>query len=640
MKNILGSFTYAAGIAGLIGGLAAPAADAATKHYRLIWDADGSHNAVIGFSPDGTSNSPYVRYGYTTDENSWSTAAVNASRTFDSSINSHFVRLQNLNADSAIFFRVCDQGGCGERFWFQTAPDTNAPFVLVAGGDTRTGHTTRRQGNQLLAKIRPLAVLHGGDFTDANSASQMNAFLDDWTLTYSSDQIDGISYKRIYPLIPTHGNHEDNNYSTLCQVFGVDFNSDGNCNPSDTYGAVQISPLLRVYTLNSQFQNSGWSSYAAGMNSWLQSDLAAYGNSSSWRFAQYHKPIFPHYSGKSDNPTLFNWWAQAFYDYSMNLVVESDTHLTKLTQAVIPSGNNFSTTTNGGTVYVGEGSWGAPARSANDPKSWTIDLASIQQFKVLQVSQNEVTVRTAQFNSSASTLSHAERVADPLALPANVNWWSANQIGQVLSLGRNSGNRTVIGGGSSGGSSSSSSSGGSSGSGSSGGGNIQQFVQAASDDVFIASARASSNYDGHNDGLLADGSDSYFGVLYTLIRFDLSGLESCSNFTSAKLELNVTDRSSNTYGVYRANANWQEGTASWNSVGGSTILGNELATFVPSSTGTRQIDLLSSGVMESWLASGNTGLVIAPKNGSNGVDMTSKETGQGPLLRLEGTCGN
>ncbi|MFC6978190.1 fibronectin type III domain-containing protein [Microbulbifer taiwanensis] len=439
--------------------LIAADATAATKHYRLAWDSDGSSSAVIGFSPDGSSNNPYVNYGYSTDEGSWTAAQVDATETFDGSISSHFVRLEDLSPDSAVYFRVCDQDGCGERFWFRTAPANNDPFVVIAGGDTRTGHTTRRQGNQLLAKVRPLAVMHGGDFTNANSASEMREFLDDWTLTYSSDQIDGLSYQRIYPLIPTHGNHEDDNYSTVCQVFGVDFNGDGNCNPSDTYGAVQVSPLLRVYTLNSQFQSSGWSAYASSMNNWLESDLSASGSAASWRFAQYHKPMFPHYSGKSDNPTLFGWWAQPFYDYSMNLVVESDTHLTKLTEALLPSGNNFAATTAGGTIYVGEGSWGAPARSANDPKSWTIDLASIQQFKVIQVSADELVVRTAQFDSSAATLSREERENDPLLLPANVNWWSANGIGEAMTLTRNAAGRSVIGSSSGGSSSGGSSSG-------------------------------------------------------------------------------------------------------------------------------------------------------------------------------------
>lgn len=632
MRRIFGSIIASVAL------VAAGNSAAATKQYRLAWDSDGSSSAVIGFSPDGSTVDPYVSYGYSTDESAWTSAQVSASHSFDSSLSSHFVRLENLNANSPVYFRVCDQDGCGERFWFRTAPVDNSPFIVIAGGDTRTGHTTRRQGNQLLAKIRPLAVMHGGDFTNANSASEMNAFLDDWTLTYSSDQIDGYSYKRIYPLIPTHGNHEDDNYSTVCEVFGVDYNGDGNCNPSDTYGAVQISPLLRVYTLNSQFQSSGWSSYASAMNSWLQNDLSAEGSGASWRFAQYHKPMFPHYSGKSDNPTLFGWWAQPFYDYAMNLVVESDTHLTKLTEAVIPSGSNFSATTAGGTVYVGEGSWGAPARSANDPKSWTIDLASIQQFKVIQIEADQLVVRTAQFDSSADTLSRSERAADPLLLPANVNWWSANQVGEAMALTRNAGGRSVITDSSSGSSSGGSSSGGSSSGGSSGSGELVSLV--ATDDIFISSSKSSSNYNGHSDGLLADGSDRTYGELYTLVKFDLSELADCTSYSAATLELNVTDKSGNSYGIYRASGDWQEDSASWNSVGGSAVLGSEVASFVPSSTGIAQVDLFASGVIDSWLAGNNTGLVIASQGGGNGVDMSSKETGLSPVIKVQTSCGS
>jgi hypothetical protein len=155
--------------------------------------------------------------------------------------------------------------------------------------------------------------------------------------------------------------------------------------------------------------------------------------------------MFPHYRGKSDNRALFNWWAEDFYNLSMNLVVESDTHLTKLTDVVKPSGSDFSSTT-AGTVYVGEGSWGAPARSANDAKSWTVDLASIQQFKVITVSDTRMEVRTAQFNGSPSTLSKAERDANTTVLPSGINWWIANGVGDVMALETDENNRTILAG--------------------------------------------------------------------------------------------------------------------------------------------------------------------------------------------------
>lgn len=594
-------------------------AHSATKHVRLSWDSDPAHNAVIGFSPDGTSNSPYVKYGTDTNESSWSSQSVSQSTTFGGSLDSHFVRLNNLSAHSAVYFRVCDQDGCGDRFWFQTAPADDSPFIVAAGGDTRTGWTNRQKGNTLISKLRPLFIMHGGDFTDSNNASQMKAWLDDWTLTYSSDQINGLSYNRIYPLIPTHGNHEDGNYSTICQVFGVDSsatnNQDGQCNPYDTYSAFNISPLLRVYTLNSQFKDSGWGAYATAMNNWLESDLANNGSSAKWRFAQYHKPMFPHYTGKSDNQILFDWWAQEFYDDAMNLVVESDTHITKVTKALLPSGNQFSETTSGGTVYVGEGSWGAPARSANDPKSWTIDLASIQQFKVISVTKDALEVRTAQFDASASTLSRADRQSDPLLLPSNVNWWSANQIGEVMQLERNSSQRTVITNG--------------------GGGNGGDFISlAVTDDVFISSNNSNTNYNGDSDGLLADGSSS-LGELETLIKFDLSSIPDCAVTAEAQLTFNVTDRSTGSYNLYFGLGDWAENSATWNSVGGSNQHGTLVTIFTPSSTGLMTLNLSSANVLEHWLNNGNYGFVIASAGTTNGVDMDSKETGMSPVLKVK-----
>ncbi|WP_319004926.1 pre-peptidase C-terminal domain-containing protein [Microbulbifer aggregans] len=444
------SLRIAAGAAAMMG-LASLTAQASTQYHRLSWDADPSSTAVIGFSPSGTSTSPTVKYGTSTNEASWSTVSVSTSRTFDSSLQSSFVRLANLPANSPIYYRVCDQDGCGDRFWFRTAPTDNSPFVAVAGGDTRTGWTNRQQGNRLVAKLRPLFIMHGGDFTNANTASEVRSWLSDWELTYSSDTIDGVAYKRIYPLLPTHGNHEDGDYSTVCKVFGIDPNNDGSCSPDDTYGAVRVSPLFRAYTLNSQFQNSGWSSYASRMNSWLSSDLAGAGQQAVWRVAQYHKPMFPHYSGKSDNWTLFDWWSDLFYQQGMNLVVESDTHMNKLTEALKPDTNGYNAVIDGGTVFVGEGSWGAPARSANDPKAWTIDLASIQQFKVLTVTADSLQVRTAQFDSSAGTLTREQRSSNPTLLPSNVNWWSANTVGAVMTLTQSAAGRSIIEGSDSGG---------------------------------------------------------------------------------------------------------------------------------------------------------------------------------------------
>lgn len=603
--------------------LLSPITDAATTHHRLIWDSDPAHEAVIGFSPSGTSSAPYVNYGFSTDERQWVSQQPNWSQHFNNGLLSYFVRLTNLPEDSAIYYRVCDNDGCGDRFWFNTAPTDAQAFVAIAGGDSRTGWTNRRAGNSLIAKIRPLFIMHGGDFTNANNIAEITEFLTDWTLTFSNDTINNLPYKRIYPLIPTHGNHEDNNFRTLCQVFGVDYNGDGECTTADTYGAFNISPLLRVYTLNSQYWGSGWSSHASAMNTWLANDLYAKGKDATWRFAQYHKPMFPHYSGKPDNLHLHTWWANHFYNYAMNLVVESDTHINKLTKAIRPNGKTFEVTTTGGTVYVGEGSWGAPARSANRPHPWTIDLASIQQFKVITVTAAKVDVRTAQFDDTAATLSRAERENNPTLLPANVNWWSTNNIGERLTLVQNAAGQSIIDGGVT-------------------SSNIVELP--ATHDTFVSTAKASQNFNGNSGGLLADGRDTAYGAMEALIKWDLSSLPACANISAAHLQIEVFNTSPGSYSIFAGVNNWSELSATWNSIGGSAHHGTLMASFNPATMGVQTIALSSAGIaaIKAWLQGGNNGIVIASDGSTDGLDFRSKETGFTPKLILtyteSGSC--
>ena len=605
-------------------GLGALQANAATQFPRIMWDANPASEAVIGFSAKGISFDQYILYGLSTDESTWTRAEPDRQVDFVTLlgyIRNYFVRLEGLPANSEVFFRICDHDGCGDPLYFRTAPaadDAQSPSVVVAGGDTRTGWTNRQKGNALIAKIRPLFVMHGGDFTNLNTSAEMSGFLLDWELSFSHDTIDGKDYRRIYPLIPTHGNHEDGDYRTLCKIFGVDPNKDGNCDDLDTFGAFNVSKLLRVYTLNSQFKNSGYAAKAELMNQWLYQDLADNAGSVKWRIAQYHKPMFPHYTGKATNQELFNWWAQAFYDHRMNLVVESDTHINKLTKAIVPSGDNF-TSSEAGTVYVGEGSWGAPARSANAPKSWTIDLASIQQFKVIQVTPEKMVVRTAQFDETAEALTREQRSADPLALPDGINWWSANPIGDTVNLIRDDKGLSVIenfivGDG-------------------------QQISLAASDDTFISSNKADQNLNGASEGLLVDNFDAEYGEMITLLKFDLNNLPSCIDPTAATLSLDITNDSPATFHIYSASQDWQEDSATWNSVGGAAIKGDFLAEIRPGDTGDLTVDLTSSGILDSWLNGGNFGLVIAGTGGCasvlcNGFDIHSKETGNSPVFKV------
>lgn len=424
-------------------GTAAVSALAATQNPRVIWDNNPDKNITIGFGSNASA--PVLKFGTSTDETTWQNAAVTRRATFDGSLVSQFVQLSNLSPNTAYYFRACDSSGCGARYWFKTASSTPANMTFISGGDSRTDRTTRQQGNRMVAKIRPAFVDFGGDLTDNNIASQMLEWLSDWELTFSSDTINGIAYKYIPGLVVNVGNHEDNNQQFVCSVFGADADRNGTCSNRDTYNAFNINGTqLRLYNLNSQLDWSG-ADFVAQSN-WLKSDLAAAGAQTQWRIGSYHRPALPRTSAKpSVNSGLFAW-AQTFYDLKMNMVFESDSHVLKMTAPVKPatSGSDY-VSSSGGTVYLGEGAWGAPKRPADRSASWLVDLDSLSHFNVLQFSGDQLLVRTVLFESEAGSaaLSRAERDANPLALPVGIPLRTLPVIGTVYTLARDADGRTT-----------------------------------------------------------------------------------------------------------------------------------------------------------------------------------------------------
>lgn len=392
-------------------------AHAATQNVRVTWNDNPDKNVTVAFST--STGGAYLKYGSSTDEASWQRANVTRVGTFGSPvISTQFVQLSQLTPNTAYYMQACDSSGCGQRYWFKTAGSSPQNMTFVSGGDSRTNRSARQQGNRMVAKIRPAFVDFGGDLTDSNTSAQMLEWLSDWELAYSSDTINGVSYKYIPGLIVIVGNHEDNDILFVCKVFGADMDRNGSCGDRDTYGAFNINGnQLRIYNLNSQLRYFV-SAYTL-QTDWLKADLATAGAQVQWRMAGYHVPALPRTSAKDRlNETIFAWGAH-FYDFKMNVVFESDSHILKVTAPVKPAGTNDYAEVVGGTVYLGEGAWGAPLYPADRPASWLMELHQAHNFNVLQFVGDQLHVRTVLFGgeAAASAVSRAEREADANALP-------------------------------------------------------------------------------------------------------------------------------------------------------------------------------------------------------------------------------
>ncbi|MEO1053284.1 MAG: Ig-like domain-containing protein [Bacteroidota bacterium] len=392
-----------------------------TEKYRLMLRDDPATTIVVGWNQTSGSN-PVVYYGTTDHGTNWS--AYPNSKTVSRSanhkaMNNQFARITGLQPNTAYYFVIRDSQGTSPRFWFKTAPDNpNERLAFIAGGDSRNNRTPRQNANRLVAKLKPHAVLFGGDMTDNGSNSQWNNWFNDWQLTTASDG-------RMFPIVATRGNHEGSN-TDLVNLFDVP--------SSSVYYALTFGgDLVRTYTLNTEISISG------SQTTWLSNDLSANGNV-TWKMAQYHKPMRPHVSSKSEGNNQYNNWANLFYNHNVKLVVECDAHTVKTTWPVRPStgggsDEGFIRDDANGTVYVGEGCWGAPLRSNNDGKNWTRNSGQFNQFKWIFVDQSKIETRTIRVDNASSVGEVPNN--NPFAIPSNLDIWSPSNGSVVTILNNN-----------------------------------------------------------------------------------------------------------------------------------------------------------------------------------------------------------
>lgn len=376
--------------------------------YRCMWRDDPATSMVIGWNQASGTN-PILYYSTTdfgTDIQSYDFSQMSDRVVVARGMNNHFARLQNLIPATTYYFIIADSEGINKRLSFRTLPDNNCERLsIIAGGDSRNYRNARRNANKLVGKLKPHVVLFGGDMTGGDNATQWRGWFDDWQHTITSEG-------RLTPIVVTRGNHEYSN-KTLVDLFDVE--------ESGLYYALNFGgDLMRVYTLNSLISRGG------NQKAWLEDDLAAHTHV-RWKSAQYHFAIRPHTRKKREQNDQLKLWGNLFHEYGVNLVVESDAHCVKTTYPVRPSrgagsDEGFVRDDQTGTVYVGEGCWGAPLRRNDDDKKWTRNSGSFNQFKWIFVDYNSIEVRTVKTDNADQVGEVSPQ--DIFSPPTNVDIWN------------------------------------------------------------------------------------------------------------------------------------------------------------------------------------------------------------------------
>lgn len=395
--------------------------------FRTVYNDDPATTTTVGY----VGNTPGILYYDTADKGeAWWNYSFQQSpdrSQWSKDMHHHFVRLKNLQPDTKYYFVVSDGNNGSQRFWFRTFPDhPDKRLSFIVGGDNRRiadiyEPDGRRNGNRIVAKLRPDAVLFTGDMTIHDTPAEWQVWLDDWQLTISEDG-------RLTPIVVTRGNHEyHNTENSLYNIFDL----------PDLHAYYALSfggDLIRVYTLDSNI------SIAGDQANWLESDL--FDNVCTyWKYAQYHHPIRPHSHAKGDRDWQRDEWCRRFDTYGVQVAAEGDAHLHKMTYPILVSedwsnptyAEGFIRDDYRGVTYIGEGGWGATLRLNDDNKSWTIGSGSFNQFKWMFVDKNKIEIRTVMIDNPDILIAKTE-TESKFTEPDGLELWENPNMGKVLTL--------------------------------------------------------------------------------------------------------------------------------------------------------------------------------------------------------------
>jgi hypothetical protein len=295
----------------------------------------------------------------------------------------HAVELLNLASDTEYEFQLaCDPE---KSYRFVTMPkELSKPIVFVEGGDTSAQGLDRfRETGIQAARTDPLFILFGGDL--AYSSSNKIASGEDrirwihWLSAYYETMITPSG--RMIPVLATIGNHDipgkygQGKEAAVC--YYALFPMPGN--PS--YNVLRFGDYLSLY-----FLDSGHTSSVAGpQTEWLGNELQKESEKTNVLVA-YHFPAYPSVRAFRGplSTSIRRHWVPLFDRYRVDLVFEHHEHSYKRTHPLLHDDEDPH-----GIIYVGDGAWGAKARTPKDA-AWTTYLAKTSKtshFLKVELSQ-------------------------------------------------------------------------------------------------------------------------------------------------------------------------------------------------------------------------------------------------------------
>lgn len=338
------------------------------EHPRVLWIKNPAREAVISWTtrepggkhrlyydtePRGTNAAAYTQQADTFKDGMYKMLEVD--ERFVKPGYYHHVHLKDLQPGTLYYILLESDGRVSRQLNFITALETDVPFQLMFGGDSRIQgitpyeHNDRRKMNdrmRMLFQENPkiLGLIHGGDYCERAEWRYLDAWLSDHERVITEDG-------RMLPIIPARGNHDVQvGFEEMFPWPGME---------RSYYYTTQLSPEMALVTLNTEISMGG------SQREWLAETLPGLREANRWLLASYHRPAYPSVRNMRDGESRRRNFVPHFEANNIDLACESHDHALKRT---IPIRDGKHDPENG-IIYIGDGGLGVPQRQP-DPSRW------------------------------------------------------------------------------------------------------------------------------------------------------------------------------------------------------------------------------------------------------------------------------
>ena len=369
--------------------LTALAVHAAPRHVYLTWQGDTSRTMTINyqtFDPAEASTVYFDTKSRNGRTNAYRFAAKGTSHQIPGLLDGrkiHWIELNGLRPGETYYFIAGDSlNGFSAEQKFRTVPSGSQKLRFVIGGDIGVS-TSVAPLLQQAAKTSPAFGAVGGDIAYANDALTNYQRWDAWLDLWETNMVTPSGYT--IPMVLAIGNHEvrGTNYATATANFYFGYFAQ---NPGRSYYSRTFGENLVMFLLDS----GHFSPHDGAQAVWLDAQLSAQA-SVPHRFAVYHVPLYPSFRSPEGGGSVKGreTWLSLFDKYHLTTAFEHHDHTFKRTQLL--RANKIDTQ---GTLYLGDGCWGQPARKVGATRQWyEVKAASIQHFWRVDVTRSRVEYR-------------------------------------------------------------------------------------------------------------------------------------------------------------------------------------------------------------------------------------------------------